>query len=284
MSDCGGGVDGYYRNGKLVLIDAKSQGGEFGFLVKTFYIDQNKFLKIIYREYYADLEKYNRDYPADKYEFDPAKMTYTDTVYSIILTDPIIVIKKAGEKITDRTPNQTLTDELVACGQEMNIELQRVIRQVDSLKFVKEMPYICETGICGDKLYWEVVRLGVSGIAELLIEKLDDATPTSANVPLFGGNYTVADIAFEAIKEIIHDIPTFELLGVPFDKDGCGYCAYWQHVNKNPKNRQKFKTAVKTWYHKNKNSLIWVKSNDFVTCDCKGQHPDGGHYQLKTNE
>ena len=159
---------------------------------------------------------------------------------------------------------------------------QNVIKQIDSIKFIKEMPYICETGICGDNLYWKAVRSGYSGI-ELLIDKLDDTTSTKANVVLFSGNYTVADIAFNALSEIIHNIPTFELLGVPFDKDGCGYCSYWQHLNKDFSNRQKFEETVRNWYRKNKDNFVWVSSNDFATCDCKGNHPNGGHFKLKTD-
>ncbi|MGV8947707.1 MAG: hypothetical protein ACOH1N_14865 [Lutibacter sp.] len=282
MSGCGGGVDGYYLNRNLVLIDA-TYNAELGFSSRTIYIDQDKFLKIIYREYFAEWGKYDQNYPADKFEFDPKKMTYTDAIYSILLTSPTVFHKKVDNKIISNKLKQSLIDRLVSCGQEMKLELQEVIEQVDSLKFVKEMPYICEIEICGDKLYWEAVQLGNSGI-ELLIDKLDDTTSTTANVVLFGGNYTVADIAFNALSEIIHNFPTFELLGVPFDKDGCGYCSYWQHLNKDFSNRQKFKKAVRIWYHQNKDNLVWVKGNDFATCDCRGQHPNGGHYKLKTDK
>lgn len=159
---------------------------------------------------------------------------------------------------------------------------QWIIKQLDSLKFIDEMPYICKSGVCGSKIYWDAVRLGESGI-ELLIDKLDDSTTTAANVILFGGNYTVADIAYNALSEIIHDIPTFKLLGVSFDKKGCGYCSYWRHLNKKYSNRQKFKKAVKNWYHQHKGNLVWVKSDDFSTCDCHGKHPNGGHFEVKPN-
>lgn len=152
---------------------------------------------------------------------------------------------------------------------------------IDSLKFIQEMPYMCETGTCGDKLYWDAVRLGKYNI-EMFIDKLDDTTSTAAPAVLFGGRYTVADIAYSVINEVIHNIPTFDLLGVPFDKEGCGYCAYWQHVNARFSNRQKFKKAVKNWYHKNKDKWVWVENNQFATCDCSGNHPNGGHYELKT--
>lgn len=281
MSGCGGAVDGYYLNKNLVLIDA-TYSAELGFSSRTIYINQDKFLKTIYREHFAEWGKYEEKYPADKFEYDPTKMTYSDTVYIITLADPIIFKKEANDKIYSHNLDQALLNSIIICGKEMKFELQEVINQVDSLKFVKEMPYICETGICGDNLYWETVKLRESGV-ELLIDKLDDTTSTHANVVLFGANYTVADIAFSALREIIHNIPTYELLGVPFDNDGCGDCSYWQHLNYNLSNRQKFKEAVWNWYHKNKEKLIWVESNNFATCECKEQHPNGGHFELKTD-
>lgn len=282
MSGCGGGVDGYYLNKNLVLIDA-TYNAELGFSSRTIYIAQDKFLKVIYREHFAEWGKYKENYPHDKFEYDPTKMTYTDTVYSIALTNPTVFHKKAGNKIISSKLDQALLDRILSCGQQMKLELQEVTKQMDSLKFVKEMPYICETGICGDKLYWDAVSIGRSNI-EPLIDKLDDTTSTIANVVLFGGNYTVADIAYSTLSEIIHNIPTFDLLGVPFDHEGCGYCSYWQHLNKDFSNRQKFKEAVKNWYHKKKDNLVWVESQNFSTCDCRGQHPNGGHYELKTDK
>jgi hypothetical protein len=281
MSGCGGGLYGYYLNQNLVLIDA-TYGAELGFSSKAIYVNQDKFLKVIYREHFAEWGKYDENYPADKFEFDPTKMTYSDVVYSIILSNPTVFHKKSNNKVISTKLDQSLLDRLVSCGQEMKLELQEVIKQMDSLKFVNEMPYICETGICGDNLYWEAVVIGKNNI-ELLIDKLDDTTSTTANVVLFGGNYTVADIAFDALTEIIRDIPIFELLGVPFDKEGCGYCSYWQYLNKDFLNRQKFKRAVRSWYHKNKDNLVWVESNDFATCDCRRKHPNGGHYRVKKN-
>jgi hypothetical protein len=130
---------------------------------------------------------------------------------------------------------------------------------VDSLKFVKDMPYICEdaTGYsvgCGDKIFWQTVRQK-QDIVPLLIDLLSDTTQTEATVPNFGGQYTVGDIAYSALEEIIGDIPTFELLGVKFDKKGCGYCAYWRHLRKGLKNRKRFQANVRTWFEKNKFSL-----------------------------
>lgn len=164
---------------------------------------------------------------------------------------------------------------------------------VDSLKLVTDMPYICEGGVgdassnipvprtgCGDKLFWNVVKQQQQAIIPL-IEKLTDTTRTEATVPNFGGYYTVADVAYKALEEIIAGIPTFALLKVKFDDKGCGYCSYWNHVRKDVRNRMKFQSAVREWYEKNKQDLRWVKSDDFSTCDCGGKHPNGGHFEVK---
>lgn len=288
MSACGGGVDGYYLNQKLVLIDSR-YNAELGFTTKTYYLDQDKFLKIVHNQHFAEWGKYEQNYPPDKFEYDASKMTYTDTTYSIMFSDPIVFQKKSDNKLIGHKIDQTLMDRLVSCGQEMRLELDEVLKQVDSLRYVEEMPYICPTGIkdnkfstgCGDDLYWNVVMLR-DNIIELLIDKLDDTTTTKAFVPYFGGYHTIADLAFVALEEIIHGIPTFELLGVKFDENGCGYCSYWQHLRKSNKNRKKFKQAVKEWYFNNKEELTWVESNFFSSCDCSGEHPNGGHYRLKS--
>lgn len=154
---------------------------------------------------------------------------------------------------------------------------------VDSLKYIADMPYLCETGTgegCGDRLFWKVVQQKEAAIP-LLIACLSDATATTATVPNFGGQWAVGDIAYSALSEIIRDIPTFDLLGVPFDTRDCGYCAYWNHLRKRPRNRRQFKAAVSKWYASNKTSLVWVASDEFLTCDCSGKHPNEGHFELK---
>jgi hypothetical protein len=149
------------------------------------------------------------------------------------------------------------------------------------------MPYICEAILndtisefgCGDNYFWKVVKLKAK-VIPFLIEKIADPSMTKATVPNFGGEYTVGDIAYQALGEIIKDIPTFELLGVGFDKTGCGYCSYWQYLRKSEENRIAFSKAVLNWYQKNKSKLVWVMSNKVLTCDCSFDHPNEGHYEL----
>lgn len=174
---------------------------------------------------------------------------------------------------------------------------KEVLEQISTLKDVKSMPYICREAIedpqpiitengdtiyfpgCGDNIYWNCVKLREKAI-QPLIDRMTDTTRTDAHVMLFGGYYTVADIAYVALTEIIHGIPTFDLLGVKFSEE-CGYCAYWFYVNDGIKNRRKFQKAVQKWYDKNKNMLVWIENNDFETCDCFGKHPAGGHFELQ---
>lgn len=193
--------------------------------------------------------------------------------------------------------NNRLRKKLINCWIN---EIEKKIdysTQVDSLRFVSEMPYMCEVirkneallkkeslsfdvG-CGDQLLWKVV-LGKQEVIPFLLKKLDDTTLTQATVPFFGGNYTVADIAYVALEEIIKGKPIFELLTTKFDSEGCGYCAYWNYLRNDINNRKKFKHAVTTWYETNKNKLVWVKSDQFLTCEIVGaKHPNGGHFELQ---
>jgi hypothetical protein len=144
---------------------------------------------------------------------------------------------------------------------------------VDSLIYVKEVPYIQN---CNDRVLWRIVGRGLD-IVPHLIDKMADTRPIDSYVPFFGGKYAVADVAYAAIQEIIGDIPTFELLGVEFS-EVCGYCSYWYYVRESEKNRKKFQRAVREWYKKNKEALVWVGDSSAVTGDCF--RPDGGHYEV----
>jgi len=149
----------------------------------------------------------------------------------------------------------------------------------DSLKYVEEVPYIRN---CDDPIFWRIVSKGLD-IVPHLIDKMTDTKQLDYYVPNFGGKYTVADIAYQALEEIIGDIPTFELLGIEFDKSGCGYCTFWWHVRESKKNRKLFLQAVRKWYNDNKDALVWVESSHTVTGDCF--RPGGGHYEVnKHNE
>ena len=74
MSRCGGGLAGFYFNNELKLINSKYQA-ELGYSSQKIYWDKNKMVKIIYREYFAEWEKYEKNYPPEKVEFCASKMT-----------------------------------------------------------------------------------------------------------------------------------------------------------------------------------------------------------------
>ncbi len=158
-------------------------------------------------------------------------------------------------------------------GQETNKDL------VENMKNIADLPYIGKYGElgCGDVIFWKLVKKKLE-IVPLLIEKVNDTTKVNVYVPNFGGKYTVGDAAYVAISEIIKGIPTFDLLDVEFDREGCGYCSYYFHLRSSVAHRNKFQKALSKWYGKNNKKLIWIEDNRILTGDCSGEHPNKGHY------
>ncbi len=155
----------------------------------------------------------------------------------------------------------------------------------DSLRSVTDVPYIGEyenrMGIgCGDYTFWNIVDQKLI-IVPYLINELTNTTEVNIVVPNFGGKYTVADITYQIIQEIVKGIPTFELLGIEFGKDSCGYCTYWNHLRESIQNRISFQAALKSWFQKNKDNLVWVISNESLTGDNWGTRPVNGHFEIK---
>jgi hypothetical protein len=149
---------------------------------------------------------------------------------------------------------------------------------VDSLRYVDKVPHCLDAvsdQIDTKAIFWRIVKLKDEAIP-ILLDKIDDTTTTSALVRHFGGYYTVGDLAYVALQEIVHSIPTFELLGVPFDTNGCGYCAYWQHLS-DFSNRQKFKIALKNWFDKNQQNLVWTEYK-WKGEECFYRNPNNGYY------
>jgi hypothetical protein len=125
MSACGGGLAGFYYQNELKLIDSKYQA-ELGYSSKKIYWNGNKILKINYREYFAEWGKYEQNYPPDKVEYDPNKMTYSDTIYEITLGTKYEFKKIAHEKIIFEKIDSTLIDKLIDCGKRMKSELESI--------------------------------------------------------------------------------------------------------------------------------------------------------------
>ncbi len=152
----------------------------------------------------------------------------------------------------------------------------------DSLTFVTDVPYSCSDTVfsnysegCGDRFFWKAVTEGKKMVPSL-INKLADTTLTKAPVPNFGGYYTVADVAYSAMQQIIANIPTFDLLGVAYDSSECGYCAYWNYLRADFDHRKDFQKEVRKW--EERLGGRWVDSLNVPNCDCAFPHPNGGYY------
>lgn len=125
MSVCGGGLYGFYYQNELKLIDSKYQA-ELGYSSKKIYWSGENILKIEYREYFAEWGKYEKNYPPEKVEYDPSKMTYSDTIYEITFGDKYEFKKIANEKIISEEIDSTLINKLIDCGKRMKSELESI--------------------------------------------------------------------------------------------------------------------------------------------------------------
>jgi hypothetical protein len=125
MSFCGGGLYGFYYNDELKLIDSKYQG-ELGYSSRKIYWNGDEILKIKYREYFAEWGKYEKNYPPEKVEYDPSKMTYSDTIYEITFGDKYKFKKIADNRIISTKTDSTLIEKLTDCGKRMKTELESI--------------------------------------------------------------------------------------------------------------------------------------------------------------
>ncbi len=199
--------------------------------------------------------------------------------------------RQADSEKPDRKPSYPFSRHPGPCFWEATDPKQMTDTledRVAKLAAVSDMPYICDDFCeggdgCGDASFWTVVRDGLDALP-LLVDRLDDASPTTAALPNFGGEYAVGDVALDAISEIVRGIPTFDLVNVKFDdsEEGCGGCAWWNFVRASPANRQRVEKAVGKWLSEAKPRLQWQRSDEFGTLDCVRAcvHPAGGHYAL----
>ena len=125
MSACGGSLSGYYFENQLVFIDA-TYSGELSYTRKKMYLTETGFSKIIYQEHFPEMEKYKKKYPLDKYDFDPAKVTFADTIYEIKMQPNVEFKKLYLDKVLSTKTDSTLINKFVDCGKEMITELNSV--------------------------------------------------------------------------------------------------------------------------------------------------------------
>lgn len=124
MSGCGGGVYGYYSDSTLLIIDATHKA-ELGHTRRKIYWSEERPIKITYREHFAEWKRYDEKYPSEKYDWDPSKMTYTDTTYQITLGKEHQMLKMANGKQISKNLNAALANRLIDCSFEMKGELKR---------------------------------------------------------------------------------------------------------------------------------------------------------------
>jgi len=124
MSKCSGEVNGYYYNKKLVFIDA-IHAGEIGFSSQQVYIKNNEIYKITYGEYEAELENYRKENPSDSLQIDYGKITYTNVLYHITLSNPVIFAQESNNEFYIKTASDETIEEFVSCAKIMMAELEK---------------------------------------------------------------------------------------------------------------------------------------------------------------
>ncbi len=125
MSVCGGSLSGFYYKNKLVFIDA-TYSGELSYTRKKMYLLQSNFSKIIYQEHFPEMDKYKKKYPLEKYDFDPSKVTFADTIYEINIGQKNGFKKTYLNEILSTKADSTLINKLLDCGERMKTELKSV--------------------------------------------------------------------------------------------------------------------------------------------------------------
>jgi hypothetical protein len=114
MSACGGAVEGYFRDGKLLLIESTFRA-EFGYSSKNVYYKNDTIIKIIYQEHNPNWETYSAD--------QEDTMTYTDQFYVINFTTKPVFYTKKGKRWVKRKINRALVNQLVSCINQMKSSL-----------------------------------------------------------------------------------------------------------------------------------------------------------------
>jgi hypothetical protein len=139
---------------------------------------------------------------------------------------------------------------------------------VDSLKYLSSDPFECNS------VTWRIIAYKKDAI-QLLIDKLNDTTITSAKDNCKTSNLKVGDIAYLTLERIL-PLPFFAVTGMQCDviKNGC-QLGIFEYIENN---RIKFKRQVQMYYDKKKSNLKWLQldNNDLTPCyiknNIKGQY------------
>lgn len=167
----------------------------------------------------------------------------------------------------------------VCCQNSRSIRSEQLYSQISSIRKVP-------SDEVGDSIYWAIVKGGLDNVP-FLIELLDNSQMTDIHAPYFGRDYTIGDLAFIIITDIIFDINIYVLL----ENAGCklnksiGFGNYWEYLEGNDANRIRFKNSVNEWYTINRDNLIWFKTDMHAYSDLNEltpfKNPAGGYYILK---
>jgi hypothetical protein len=153
----------------------------------------------------------------------------------------------------------------------------------NEIKHIRDVPYIPELQEdCPDSIYWALVKEGLN-IIPTLIKCIDITDSTQIIIPNWGGHYTVGDIAFSIICDIIHGLPLQD-----FFKKGIIDTiptTYHSFICSSKRNKQILQNQLRRWYKENHRQLVWVTDHSTwrIADDCwlnTNEHPAGGYYTI----
>lgn len=125
MSFCGGDLNGYYKENNLINITS-TYSAEAGFRTIDVYFKNNKIVKIVNYQHFAEWEKYHIKYPKGEGEFGGSyeNMTYTDTTYVVHFANSTTMIKSSKGILINKLLDLNLLKSLTACSRGMIAELE----------------------------------------------------------------------------------------------------------------------------------------------------------------
>lgn len=112
MSFCGGALEGYYFEGKLVYISS-TYSGDSGYRTLEAYFENNRIEQIELEEHFPD------------WNSNAASPPIINSFRKYILTGRTYVIVESRDKIQSLPDDETLVDQLVKCVDSMRNELHQ---------------------------------------------------------------------------------------------------------------------------------------------------------------